>query len=162
MFQRLSGWRAVRASAPLRSRYFAAQGGVCFESGPEREHSPGKMATAGSAKRPGRPASAAAAGTSRARLAARCRSGSSPPKSESKKCAACAERNGSPAGGHLACPLCLALRQSGREERLRGRSDPGSSSSRPGRRDCDSTRGRCASRGNSSSHFAVSAPPLCV
>ncbi|XP_019223167.1 E3 ubiquitin-protein ligase RNF169 isoform X2 [Oreochromis niloticus] len=98
------------------------------------------MATAGSAERPGRPASATAAGTSRAGLAARCRSGSSPPEYESKKCTACAEPGGSPTGGHLACLLCLARRHSGSEERLRGRSDHESSSSRPGRRDCDSRR----------------------
>lgn len=137
---RLAGCTRVHSSALALFR--RRQGGVCFESGPEREDSPGKMATAGSAERPGRPASATAAGTSRAGLAARCRSGSSPPEYESKKCMACAETGGSPAGRHLACPLCLARRHSGSEERLRGRSDHESSSSRPGGRDCDSRRGR--------------------
>uniref|UniRef100_A0A3B5B6L8 RING-type E3 ubiquitin transferase n=1 Tax=Stegastes partitus TaxID=144197 RepID=A0A3B5B6L8_9TELE len=123
-----------------------------------------KMATAGSAERPGTPAGAAA-GTSRsgAGPGARCRPGSGPPEEdEPKKCAACAETRagGSPACGHPACPLCLARRHSGGEERLRRRSDPERSSSRPGRRDCDSRRGRCVYRVNSRSHSAGPAPPL--
>ncbi|XP_071779045.1 E3 ubiquitin-protein ligase RNF169 [Centroberyx gerrardi] len=89
------------------------------------------MATAGSAKRPGRPGSAAG------------RSGSSPPEEEAR-CPVCAEaRPGTPPRRHPACPLCLARRHSGSEtgrERLRRRSYPERSSSRPGRRDCDSRR----------------------
>lgn len=53
-----------------------------------------------------------------------------------KKCAVCAEAQ---PGGQPACPLCRA-RSSGSDERLRRRSDPERSSSRPGRRDCDSRR----------------------
>lgn len=135
------------SGAGLSSR---EQGGVCFESSPEREHSPGKMATAGSAERPGVLARAAAG---------RCRSGSgpgagcgsrsSPAETEGKKCSTCAEGQpgGSPPCGHPACPLCLAHRHSGSGERLRRRSDPERSSSRPGRRDCDSRKGQCVYRG---------------
>ncbi|XP_018560406.1 E3 ubiquitin-protein ligase RNF169 [Lates calcarifer] len=103
------------------------------------------MATAGSAERPGRPASAAA-GRSRSvsgpGVGCGSGSGSSPPEDEVAKCAACAEAHpgGSPPCGHPACPLCLARRHSGSEERLRRRSDPERSSSRTGRRDCDSRR----------------------
>ncbi|KAL7401362.1 hypothetical protein ABVT39_026935 [Epinephelus coioides] len=105
------------------------------------------MATAGSAERPGRPASAAAvAGKyrsgSRARRGSGSGSGSSPPENEAKKCSACAEGQpgGSPPCGHPACPPCRAQRHSGSGERFRRRSDPERSSSRPGRRDCDSRR----------------------
>ncbi|GLD65757.1 E3 ubiquitin-protein ligase RNF169 [Lates japonicus] len=111
------------------------------------------MATAGSAERPGIPARAAA-GRSRSvsRPGAGCGSGSgsSPPEDEVTKCAACAEAHpgGSPPCGHPACPLCLARRHSGSDERLRRRSDPERSSSRTGRRDCDSRRGRCVYRAN--------------
>ncbi|XP_038548753.1 E3 ubiquitin-protein ligase RNF169 isoform X2 [Micropterus salmoides] len=99
------------------------------------------MATAGSAERPGRPASTAA-GRYRSGPGAGCGSGSSPPENETKKCSACAEgqSGGSPPSGHPACPLCRAQRHSGSEERLRRRSDPERSSSRPGRRSCDSRR----------------------
>ncbi|XP_071352923.1 E3 ubiquitin-protein ligase RNF169 [Trachinotus anak] len=105
------------------------------------------MATAGSAERPGRPASAVA-GRSRsgsgpgAGCGSGTWSGSSPPEDEVIECAACVEAQpgGSPPCGHPACPLCLARRHSGSEERLRRRSDPESSSSRAGRRDCDSRR----------------------
>ncbi|TKS80476.1 E3 ubiquitin-protein ligase RNF169 [Collichthys lucidus] len=101
------------------------------------------MATAGSAKRPGRAASAAA-GRYRSGPGAGCGSGSSPPENEGKKCPGCAEGqpggSGSPPCGHPACPLRRAHRLSGSEERLRRRSDPERSSSRPGRRDCDSRR----------------------
>ncbi|XP_022594179.1 E3 ubiquitin-protein ligase RNF169 [Seriola dumerili] len=105
------------------------------------------MATAGSAERLGRLASAVA-GRSRSGsgLGARCGSGSgsgsSPPEDEVTKCAACveAQTGGSPPCGHPACPLCLAWKHSGSEERVRRRSDPESSSSRAGRRDCDSRR----------------------
>lgn len=138
-----------------------AQGGVCFQSGPEREDSPGKMATAGSADRPGRPASAAA-GRSRPVLGAAC--GSSPPEDEAKKCAACVEARAgvSPPCGHPACPLCLARRHSGSEGRFRRKSDPERSSSRPGRGDCDSRRGKGVYRRKDSSHSALSAPTLGV
>ncbi|XP_026195332.1 E3 ubiquitin-protein ligase RNF169 [Anabas testudineus] len=97
------------------------------------------MATAGSADRPGRAASAAA-GRSRPGLRAAC--GSSLQEDEAKKCAACVETEAgvSPPCGHPARPLCLARRHSGSEERLRTKSDPERSSSRPGRRDCDSRR----------------------
>ncbi|XP_047450566.1 E3 ubiquitin-protein ligase RNF169 [Mugil cephalus] len=100
------------------------------------------MATAGSAERPARPATAAA-GTSRSGSGSRsgpgagCRPGSSTPEDEAKKCPACVD--GQP-GGHPACPLCLARRHSGTEERLRRRSDPERSSSGPGRGDCDSRK----------------------
>uniref|UniRef100_A0A3P8TWU4 RING-type E3 ubiquitin transferase n=1 Tax=Amphiprion percula TaxID=161767 RepID=A0A3P8TWU4_AMPPE len=102
------------------------------------------MATAGSAERPGTPARAAA-GTSRSGAGpfSRCRSGSGPPEeNEPKKCAAFAETQagGGSACGHPAFPLCLARRHSGSDERLRRRSDPERSSSRPARRDCDSRR----------------------
>ncbi|KAF3693439.1 E3 ubiquitin-protein ligase RNF169 [Channa argus] len=62
---------------------------------------------------------------------------------EEAKCAACmvAQPGGRLPCGHPACPLCLARRHSGNEERHRRRSDPERSSSRPGRRDCDSRRG---------------------
>lgn len=135
------------------------QGGVCFESGPEREDSSGKMATAGSAERPGRPGSAA---TGRYRSGPGVGSGSSPPKNEAKKCSVCMEGQpgSSPPSGHPACPVCLAQRHSGTEERLRRRSDPERSSSRPGRKDCDIRRGWWVYRGNYSSQSAVSAPPL--
>ena len=54
--------------------------------------------------------------------------------------------------GSPACPLCLrAQRHTGTEERLRRRSDPERSSSRPGRRDCDSRKGSCVYRAESSS-----------
>ncbi|XP_028276054.1 E3 ubiquitin-protein ligase RNF169 isoform X2 [Parambassis ranga] len=98
------------------------------------------MATAGSAaERGGRPASTAAASRSRRRTGIR--SGSSP-RDDEAKCAACGEARpgGSPACGHPACPLCLARRHSGSEERLRRRSDTERSGSRPGRRDGDSRR----------------------
>uniref|UniRef100_A0A3P8V4E3 Ring finger protein 169 n=2 Tax=Cynoglossus semilaevis TaxID=244447 RepID=A0A3P8V4E3_CYNSE len=122
------------------------QGGVCFESGPEREEDyTGKMATAGSAERPGRPANAAP-GRSVSGPGAIRGSGSSSgfclPEDEVTKCAKCAglEPGGSSPCGHPVCPLCLARRNSSSEERLRRRSDPEKSSSRPGRRDCDSRR----------------------
>lgn len=122
-----------------------------------REDSPGKMATAGSAERPGRAASAA--GRYRSGPGAGCGSGSSPPENEGKKCPGCAEGqpggsgggSGSPPCGHPACPLRRAHRLSGSEERLRRRSDPERSSSRAGRRDCDSRRGWCVHRGGVSS-----------
>nr|XP_046244145.1 E3 ubiquitin-protein ligase RNF169 [Scatophagus argus] len=97
------------------------------------------MATAGSAERPDRPASAA---TGRYRSGSGAGSGSCPPENEAKKCSMCAEGQpgGSPPCGLLACPLCLAQRHSGSEERLRRRSDPERNSSRPARRDCDSRR----------------------
>ncbi|XP_030249883.1 E3 ubiquitin-protein ligase RNF169 [Sparus aurata] len=99
------------------------------------------MATAGSAERPGRPASTAA-GRYRSGSGPGAGSGSSPPENEKKKCSVCAEGQpgGSPPCGPPACPLCFAQRHSGSEERLRRRSDPERSSSRPGRRDCDSRR----------------------
>ncbi|XP_026154808.1 E3 ubiquitin-protein ligase RNF169 [Mastacembelus armatus] len=95
------------------------------------------MATTGAADRPGRPVSTAA---STPRSGAGC--GSVPSEDESKKCAVCAQAqpSGSPPCGHPACPLCLARRHSGTEERLRKRSDPDRSCSRPGRRDCDARR----------------------
>ncbi|XP_039986090.1 E3 ubiquitin-protein ligase RNF169 isoform X2 [Xiphias gladius] len=101
------------------------------------------MATAGSAERPGKLASAAAGRSqSGSGPGAGCRFGSGPPEDEVTKCAACVEAQPgvSPPCGHPACPLCLARRQSGGEERLRRRSDPERSSSRPGRRDSDSRR----------------------
>ncbi|XP_059187388.1 E3 ubiquitin-protein ligase RNF169 [Centropristis striata] len=104
------------------------------------------MATAGSAERPGRPASVAAAAAARYRSGsgAGCGSisgsGSSPPESEGKKCSEGQPGGSSPPCGHPACPLCRARRSSGSGERLRRRSDPERSSSRPGRRDCDSRR----------------------
>ncbi|XP_029922419.1 E3 ubiquitin-protein ligase RNF169 [Myripristis murdjan] len=91
------------------------------------------MATAGSAERPGTPGSAAGS------------SASSPPEDEAR-CPVCAAeaQPGKPPCGHPACPLCLARRLSGGggggRERLRRRSHPERSSSRPGRRDCDSRR----------------------
>uniref|UniRef100_UPI0037E95259 E3 ubiquitin-protein ligase RNF169 isoform X2 n=1 Tax=Semicossyphus pulcher TaxID=241346 RepID=UPI0037E95259 len=99
------------------------------------------MATAGSAERPGRPARASA-GRYRSGPGAGCGSGSSSAENEAKKCSACAEGQpgGSPPCGHPACPLCLARRHSGSRERLRRRSDPERSSSRTGKRDCDSRR----------------------
>ncbi|XP_044057666.1 E3 ubiquitin-protein ligase RNF169 isoform X3 [Siniperca chuatsi] len=99
------------------------------------------MATAGSAERPGRPASTAG-GRYRSGPGAGRGSGSSPPEEAAKKCSACAEGQpgGSPPCGHPACPLRLTDGHSGSEERLRRRSDPERSSSRPGRRDCDSRR----------------------
>ncbi|XP_069566538.1 E3 ubiquitin-protein ligase RNF169 [Brachyistius frenatus] len=99
------------------------------------------MATAGSAERPGRPASAAA-GTSRSGPRTGGRSGSIPPENEAKKCAACegAPPGGGPACGHPAGPLCFARSHSGSDERFRRRSDPERSGSRPGRRDYDSRR----------------------
>lgn len=158
----LRGWRAAGASSLLLLFRRRRQGGVCFERGPERADSTGKMATAGSAERPGRPASAVA-GRSRSGSGpgARCGSGSesSPPEDEVTKCAACVETQpggggGSPCG-HPACPLCLARRHPGNKERVRRRSDPESSSgSRAGRRDCDSQRGRCVYCTNYSSHSA--------
>lgn len=164
---RLAGCRRV-LSALLLFRRRRRQGGVCFESGPERADSTGKMATAGSAERPGRPASAVA-GRSRSGSGpgARCGSGSgsSPPEDEVTKCAACVEAQpgGSSPCGHPACPLCLARRHPGNKERVRRRSDPeSSSSSRAGRRDCDSQRGRCVYCTNYSSHTATSAPSLVV
>lgn len=113
------------------------QGGVCFGG----EDSPGKMAAVGSAEGPGRPASAAA---SRSRSGLGIEAGSSSLEDKTKKCAACAEAQSgiSPHGGPPACPLCLARRHPSSEERHRRRSDPEGSSSRPGRRDCDSQRGR--------------------
>ncbi|XP_070685805.1 E3 ubiquitin-protein ligase RNF169 [Pempheris klunzingeri] len=95
------------------------------------------MATAGSAKRPGRPASGAAG-----KYRAGSGFGVSPPDGETMKCSVCAEGRpgGSPPCGRPACPLCRAQRHSGGEERLRRRSDPERSSSRPRRRDCDSRR----------------------
>lgn len=139
----------------------ARQGGACFQSGPEREDSPGKMATAGSADRPGRPASAAS-GRTRPGLGAGC--GASTQEDEAKKCASCAEAEAgvNPPCGHPACPLCLARRHSGSEERLRRKSDPERSSSRQGRRDCDSRRGQCVYRGKDGSHSALTAPRLGV
>lgn len=106
------------------------------------------MATAGSAERPGRPANAAP-GRSVSGPGAIRGSGSSSgfclPEDEVTKCAKCAglEPGGSSPCGHPVCPLCLARRNSSSEERLRRRSDPEKSSSRPGRRDCDSRRGVC-------------------
>lgn len=94
------------------------------------------MATAGSAERLGRPASAA---SGKYRSGSRSGSGSSPQKSEAKKCAE-GQAGGSPPCGRPACPLCRAQRHSGSGERLRRRSDPERSSSRPCRRDCDSRR----------------------
>ncbi|XP_076592173.1 E3 ubiquitin-protein ligase RNF169 [Chaetodon auriga] len=99
------------------------------------------MATAGSAERPARPGSAAA-GRHRTGSGHGVGSEFSPPENEAKKCLLCAEGQpgGSPPCGHPACPLCLAQRRSGSEERLRRSSDPERSSSRPGRKDCDSRR----------------------
>lgn len=137
-FRCSSGWRAAR------------QGGVCCED------SPGKMATAGSAERPGRPTSAAA-GKYRSRSGAGGRSGSrfgsSPPENEPKKSAE-GPHGGSPPCGHP------ARRHSGSGERLRRKSDPERSSSRPGRRDCDTRRGQCVHRADSCSQPAGPAPPL--
>lgn len=121
---------------------FGRRGGVCFESA-EREDSPGKMATARFAEH--LPSSTGAA-ADMSRLApgsgaSGYRSGSNPPESGTKKCAACAERR--PGGSPAACPLCPARRVPGIEERLRRRSDPERGSSRAGRRDCDCPRGRC-------------------
>ncbi|XP_041851575.1 E3 ubiquitin-protein ligase RNF169 [Melanotaenia boesemani] len=99
------------------------------------------MATAGSAEHPVSSAGAAA-DTSRCRSRSRCRSGPSQQESDGKKCTACVDSHpsGSSAYGHPACPLCLARRHSGREERLWGRSDPEKGSSKAGRRDGDSRR----------------------
>ncbi|XP_029026206.1 E3 ubiquitin-protein ligase RNF169 isoform X2 [Betta splendens] len=93
------------------------------------------MATTGSAERPGTPASAVT-GRSRPGL------GSNPRNVEAKKCAACVE---APAGlsspcGHTSCPLYLARRHSGSEERLRRKSDPDRSRGKAGRGDCDGRR----------------------
>lgn len=141
------GGARLQPCLPAGRRFRRRQGGVCFESGPEREDSPGKMATAGSAERPGRPTRTAAG---RYRSGPGAGSGSCPPENEVKKCSVCIEGQpgSSPPCGHPACPLCRAQRQSGTEERLRRRSDPERSSSRPGRRDCDSRRGWCVYRGN--------------
>ncbi|XP_029373770.1 E3 ubiquitin-protein ligase RNF169 isoform X2 [Echeneis naucrates] len=104
-----------------------------------------KMATAGSAEQPGRPASAVV-GRSRSGtgLDAGCGLGSksSPPEDEVTKCAACVEAQpgGSPPCGHPACPLCYVRRHSGSEERLRRRTDPESFSSKGGKKDCDNRR----------------------
>ncbi|KAM9853331.1 E3 ubiquitin-protein ligase RNF169 isoform 2-T2 [Aulostomus maculatus] len=93
------------------------------------------MATARSADRPGRAASAAAA---RSRSGSGLRTGggsvSIPPEDEAGKCAACAEAQ---TGGSPPCPRCLARRHSGSEEQYRRRSDPERSGSR---RDTDSRR----------------------
>ncbi|XP_051254928.1 E3 ubiquitin-protein ligase RNF169 [Dicentrarchus labrax] len=119
------------------------------------------MATAGSAERPARPASAA---TGRHRSGsgpgAGSGSGSSPPETEAKRCSVCAEGQpgGSPPCGHPACPLCRTQRHSGGEERLRRRSDPERSSSRPGRRDCDSRREFFVSPLNPKCSDVLSAP----
>ncbi|XP_035477814.1 E3 ubiquitin-protein ligase RNF169 isoform X3 [Scophthalmus maximus] len=83
------------------------------------------MATAGSAERAGRPASRSGSGSG---------SGSSLPEDEVTQCAE------APPGGRPACPRCRARTLTGSEERLRRRSDPERSSSRPGRRDGDSRR----------------------
>ncbi|CAJ1066370.1 E3 ubiquitin-protein ligase RNF169 [Xyrichtys novacula] len=101
------------------------------------------MATAGSAERPGAPVRAATGRCwSGSGLGAGCGTRSSPPDDEGNKCSACVEGQpgGSPPCGHPACPLCLAHRHSGSRERLRRRSDPERSSSRPGRRDLDNRR----------------------
>lgn len=142
---------AARLAGCTRVHSALVQGGACFQSGPEREDSPGKMATAGSADRPGRPA-IAASGRTRARLGAGC--GSSTQEDEVKKCPSCAEPEAGvrPPCGHPACPLCLARRHSGSEERLRRKSEPERSSSRPGRRDCDSRRGTCVYREKNDSY----------
>lgn len=112
------------------------------------------MATAGSAERPGRPASASA-GKYRAGSGTRCGSrsgsgsGSGPPET-----AGCPQAGGSgsgsgsaaPCGHPAACPLLTAQRRSGSgsrdrdRDRLRRRTHPERSSSRPARRDCDSRR----------------------
>ncbi|KAM3615322.1 uncharacterized protein V6R79_000222 [Siganus canaliculatus] len=96
------------------------------------------MATA---EQPGRPASAAASGL-RSGSGPRAGSRSSPLKTEEKKCSVCAEGQpgGSPPGRHPACPLSLAHRQPGSDERLPRRTEPERSSSRPGRRDGDGRR----------------------
>ncbi|XP_065816062.1 LOW QUALITY PROTEIN: E3 ubiquitin-protein ligase RNF169 [Labrus bergylta] len=99
------------------------------------------MATAGSAERPGRP-TRAATGRCRSGTGPVAGSGSSPSENETKKCSGSAEGQpgGSPPCGHPACPLCLARRHPGSGERLRRRSDPERSGSKPGRRDCDNRR----------------------
>lgn len=105
------------------------------------ENSPRKMAAVGSAE-PGPTANAAARSHSSSVLG----TGSSSPE-DKRKCEGCAETQpvGSPPCGHSAGP---ARRHSCSEEQHRKRSDRERSSSRPGRRDCDSRRGRFAHRGN--------------
>lgn len=141
------GGARLQPSLSAGRRFRRRQGGVCFESGPEREDSPGKMATAGSAERPRRPASPAAG---------RYRPGpaSSSLENEAKMYSICMEGQ---SGGSPASPLCRAQRHPGSEERLRRRSDPERNTSRPDRRDCDSRKGKCVFRGKSSSLFAVQA-----
>ncbi|KAM7412406.1 hypothetical protein PAMA_020004 [Pampus argenteus] len=99
------------------------------------------MATAGSAERPGRLPSAACRSRPGSRPASGHGAACSLREDELKKCGACAEvqPGGSPPCGHPDCPLCPAW-SSGSEERLRRRSDPERSSSRPGSKDCDSRR----------------------
>ncbi|XP_058489047.1 E3 ubiquitin-protein ligase RNF169 isoform X2 [Solea solea] len=134
-------WSTSAVVLALFRRRQQQQGGVCFESGPEGDDSTGKMATAGSAERPGRPASAATGrSTSGLRAGRGSGFGSSLLEDEVTDCAACAAAAESPPSGHPACPLCLARRHSGNKERLRRRSDPERSCSRPGRRDCDNRR----------------------
>lgn len=137
----ISEARAAVGGLHARPLCARAGRGLFSERTIEREDSPGKMATAGSADRPGRAASPAAG---RSRLGFRAKSGSSPPKNEAKKCAGCVA--GSPPGGRPACALCLPGRHSG-SERLRKRSDPERSSGRTGRRDGDGWRGWCLYRG---------------
>ncbi|XP_031166350.1 E3 ubiquitin-protein ligase RNF169 [Sander lucioperca] len=102
------------------------------------------MATAGSAERPGRPARAAAnAGKYRSgsRSGAGCVSGSSPPENEAKKRPAYVEGQ---RGGGSGSPPCgqpaACQRRSSSRERLRRRSDPEKSSSRPAKRDYDTRK----------------------
>ncbi|KAM6932403.1 E3 ubiquitin-protein ligase RNF169 isoform 1-T1 [Lycodopsis pacificus] len=94
------------------------------------------MATAGSAERPGRPATS---GKQRYGPVARCGSvgsGSSPPENEAKKKKKCAE-------GHPACRLRRTQRRPGSGEERR--SDPEKSSGTAGRRDRDNRRERFVS-----------------
>lgn len=117
------------------------------------------MATAGSAERPGRPASAAGRSRPGSRPGAGRGAACSPREDEVKKCPACSEAQpggSSPPCGHPACPLCPA-RSSSSEERFRRRSDPERSSSTSGKRDCDSRRGRCVYWENHSSRSAAAA-----
>ncbi|TNN26879.1 hypothetical protein EYF80_062978 [Liparis tanakae] len=94
------------------------------------------MAAAGSAERPGTPAS----GEPRCWPAAGRGSRSSPPENEPKRCVGGRPGDSPPSGPR-------AQRRPGSGERLRRRSEPERSSSGPGRRDRNTPRGQCGYRG---------------